>query len=115
MAPNNGAAYVGKSAFAHKGGMHVAAIRRNIDSYQHIDPALVGNETRVLVSDLSGRGNMLSKAEEFGLDLSSDDAQTVLGTDQGAGKPGLCVRGGGSVRHDADAPPAAGLLSRRLN
>ena len=71
MAPNNGAAYVGKSAFAHKGGMHVAAIRRNVDSYQHIDPALVGNEMRVLVSDLSGRGNMLSKAEEYGLDLSS--------------------------------------------
>jgi 2-isopropylmalate synthase len=78
MAPNHGAAFVGKSAFAHKGGMHVAAIRRNVDSYQHIDPVLVGNEMRVLVSDLSGRGNMLSKAEQFGLDLSSDDAQTVL-------------------------------------
>ena len=62
MAPNNQAAYVGKSAFAHKGGMHVAAIRRNVDSYQHIDPMLVGNKLRVLVSDLSGRGNMLSKA-----------------------------------------------------
>jgi 2-isopropylmalate synthase len=78
MSPNNGAAYVGKSAFAHKGGMHVAAIRHNVNSYQHIDPALVGNELRVLVSDLSGRGNMLSKAEEFGLNLSSGDAQTVL-------------------------------------
>jgi 2-isopropylmalate synthase len=79
MAPNNGAAYVGKSAFAHKGGMHAAAVRRNMDSYQHIDPALVGNQLRVLVSDLSGRGNMLTKAEQYGLDLSSDDAQTVLG------------------------------------
>ncbi|MBI5959477.1 MAG: citramalate synthase [Chloroflexi bacterium] len=79
MAPNNGAAYVGKSAFAHKGGMHVAAIRRNIDSYQHIDPGLVGNEMRVLISDLSGRGNMLSKAEEYGLGLSEHDAQKVLG------------------------------------
>ncbi len=78
MAPNFGAAYVGRSAFAHKGGMHVAAIRRNVDSYQHIDPALVGNELRVLVSDLSGRGNMLSKAEEYGLDLSSKDAQEVV-------------------------------------
>lgn len=78
MAPNNQAAYVGKSAFAHKGGMHVAAIRRNIDSYQHIDPALVGNKMRVLVSDLSGRGNMLSKADEFGLDLSADEASTVV-------------------------------------
>ncbi len=79
MAPNNGAAYVGKSAFAHKGGMHAAAVRRNMASYQHIEPALVGNEPRVLVSDLSGRGNMLTKAEQYGLDLSSDDAQTVLG------------------------------------
>ncbi len=78
MAPNNSAAYVGKSAFAHKGGMHVAAIRRNIDSYQHIDPALVGNEMRVLVSDLAGRGNMLSKAEEFGLDLSSKEAAEIV-------------------------------------
>jgi len=78
MAPNTQAAYVGRSAFAHKGGMHVAAIRRNIDSYQHIDPALVGNEMRVLVSDLSGRGNMLSKAEEYGLNLDSAEARAVL-------------------------------------
>jgi 2-isopropylmalate synthase len=78
MAPDNSAAYVGKSAFAHKGGMHAAAVRRNEDSYQHINPALVGNQPRVLVSDLSGRGNMLTKAEEYGLRLSSDDAQTVL-------------------------------------
>jgi 2-isopropylmalate synthase len=77
IAPNNQAAYVGKGAFAHKGGMHVAAIRRNINSYQHIDPTLVGNEMRVLVSELSGRGNMLSKAEEYGLNLSKDEAQAV--------------------------------------
>jgi 2-isopropylmalate synthase len=80
MAPNHQAAYVGKSAFAHKGGMHVAAIRRNIDSYQHIDPTLVGNQMRILVSDLSGRGNMLSKAEQYGLNLSDGEAQTVVNT-----------------------------------
>ncbi|MCD4686303.1 MAG: citramalate synthase [Anaerolineae bacterium] len=78
MAPNHSAAFVGKSAFAHKGGMHVSAIRRNIDSYQHIDPSLVGNEMRILVSDLAGRGNMLSKAEQFGLDLSSENATEVV-------------------------------------
>lgn len=78
LAPDNHLAYVGKSAFAHKGGIHVAAMRRNIDSYQHIDPALVGNEMRVLVSDLSGQGNVLSKAEEFGLDVSRDEAVKVL-------------------------------------
>ncbi len=59
--------YVGKSAFAHKGGIHVAAMRRNAASYQHIVPELVGNQQRVVVSELSGRGNLLSKAEEFGL------------------------------------------------
>jgi 2-isopropylmalate synthase len=58
--------YVGRSAFAHKGGVHVAAMRRNPTSYQHIDPALVGNVSRAVVSELSGRGNVLSKAEELG-------------------------------------------------
>ena len=78
LAPDDHLAYVGKSAFAHKGGIHVAAMRRNIHSYQHIDPELVGNEMRILVSDLSGQGNMLSKAEEFGLDVSKEEAVKVL-------------------------------------
>ena len=62
--------YVGSAAFAHKGGIHVAAMRRNTDSYQHINPELVGNQMEVVVSELSGRGNLLSKAEEIGLDVS---------------------------------------------
>ena len=78
LAPDTHLPYVGKSAFAHKGGIHVAAMRRNVDSYQHIEPKRVGNETRVLVSDLSGRGNLLSKAEELGLDISKDEAVQVL-------------------------------------
>ena len=78
LAPDNHLPYVGKSAFAHKGGIHVAAIRRNVDSYQHIDPALIGNEMRILVSDLSGRGNLLSKAEEFGMEISKAEALDVL-------------------------------------
>ena len=78
LAPDTHLPYVGKSAFAHKGGIHVAAMRRNVDSYQHIDPHRVGNQTRVLVSDLSGRGNLLSKAEELGLDVSKDEAVQVL-------------------------------------
>jgi 2-isopropylmalate synthase len=61
------APYVGQSAFAHKGGIHAAAMRRNQQSYQHIDPALVGNRQRVLISELSGRGNLISKAEEIGI------------------------------------------------
>lgn len=67
LAPDDHMAYAGKSAFAHKGGIHVAAIRRNPASYQHVDPELVGNATRVVVSELSGRGNLLSKSEEYGL------------------------------------------------
>lgn len=78
LAPDDHLAYVGKSAFAHKGGIHVAAMRRNINSYQHIDPTQVGNTMRILVSDLSGQGNMLSKAEEFGLDVSKEEAVKVL-------------------------------------
>ena len=68
--------FVGLGAFAHKGGQHVAAVLRHKDAYQHIDPALVGNDSRVLVSELSGRGNVLAKAREFGLDLDRDDPQT---------------------------------------
>jgi 2-isopropylmalate synthase len=77
QAPNDHQPYVGKSAFAHKGGIHVAAMRRNETSYQHIDPALVGNRMRVVVSELSGRGNLLSKAEELG--LTGGDVAGVLG------------------------------------
>ena len=73
LPPDEHMAYVGRSAFAHKGGIHVAAIRRNVNSYQHIDPELVGNQLRVVVSELSGRGNLLSKAEEFGLEVGSGD------------------------------------------
>ncbi|HLF25096.1 MAG TPA: citramalate synthase [Anaerolineae bacterium] len=71
LAPDEHLAYVGKSAFAHKGGIHVAAMRRNQHSYQHIDPERVGNRMRVVVSELSGRGNLLSKAEELGLDVNA--------------------------------------------
>ena len=66
------APFVGNSAFAHKGGIHVSAIRRNRLTYEHIDPSLIGNHQRVLVSDLSGQSNILQKAEELGLDLSSN-------------------------------------------
>ena len=68
--------FVGHGAFAHKGGQHVAAVLRDSDSYQHIDPGVVGNQPRVLVSELSGRGNVLAKAREFGLELDRDDPQT---------------------------------------
>ena len=74
LSPDEHLAYVGKSAFAHKGGIHVAAMRRTAASYQHIVPELVGNQMRVVVSELSGRGNLLSKAEEFGLQAGQEIA-----------------------------------------
>jgi 2-isopropylmalate synthase len=70
LAPDDHAPYVGRSAFAHKGGVHVAAMRRTPESYQHVDPALVGNECRIVVSELSGRANLLSRADELGLGAS---------------------------------------------
>jgi 2-isopropylmalate synthase len=78
VALDNRQAYVGRSAFAHKGGIHVAAQRRNAHSYQHIDPARVGNVSRVLVSELSGRGNLMSKAEELGLAADAATLATLL-------------------------------------
>ena len=60
--------YVGQSAFSHKGGIHVSAIRKNAATYEHIQPETVGNKQRVLISDLSGQSNVLSKAKRYGLD-----------------------------------------------
>jgi 2-isopropylmalate synthase len=69
-------AYVGRSAFAHKGGMHVNALIKCEESYQHIEPSLVGNRKRVVVSELSGKSNIAYKAEEFGLNLEGGSRQT---------------------------------------
>jgi 2-isopropylmalate synthase len=81
LEPDKRQAFVGQSAFAHKGGLHVAAIKKNRETYEHIDPAAVGNAQRVLVSDLSGRSNLLAKAEQFGLDLNGrpEAVQELLG------------------------------------
>ena len=64
--------FVGATAFAHKGGIHVNAVEKVAHSYEHIKPELVGNHRRVLVSELSGRSNILMKAHELGMDLSKD-------------------------------------------
>ncbi len=77
ISPNKHQAYVGNSAFAHKGGVHVSAIQRHPETYEHMRPELVGNSTRVLVSDLSGRANILAKAEEFKINLDSKDPVTL--------------------------------------
>ena len=78
VTPDEHLPFVGKSAFAHKGGVHVAATRRSPQSYQHVDPERVGNKMRVVVSDLSGRGNLLSKAEEHGVEVEGEEILPVL-------------------------------------
>ena len=78
VTPNEHLPFVGTSAFAHKGGVHVAAMRRSAQSYQHVQPELVGNKMRVVVSDLSGRGNLLSKAEEYGVEVEGEEVLPVL-------------------------------------
>ena len=78
LSPDEHQSYVGHSAFTHKGGIHVAAMRRNSHSYQHINPELVGNEMRTVVSELSGRGNLHSKAEELGIQLDNKDTVTEV-------------------------------------
>ena len=70
--PFKQAPFVGKSAFAHKGGVHVSAIARNPAAYEHIDPELVGNRRRVLVSDLAGKSNIEYKAREMGINLGGN-------------------------------------------
>lgn len=77
LTPNKHQPYVGNAAFAHKGGVHVSAIQRHPETYEHIRPELVGNRTRILVSDLSGRSNILAKAEECGIELDSKDPVTL--------------------------------------
>ena len=79
LAPDDHAAFVGQSAFAHKGGMHVNAVVKNVNTYQHIDPALVGNQTRVVVSDLAGKDNIAVNRQERGLlCMTRDQEKDVL-------------------------------------
>ncbi len=74
------AAFVGRTAFAHKGGMHVNAVQKLARTYEHIEPGQVGNEQQILVSELSGQSNILMKAEQLGIQLEkgSDEAKAIL-------------------------------------
>jgi len=76
LAHDSRAAFIGDSAFAHKGGVHVSAVERNPETYEHIKPESVGNRRRILVSDLAGRSNLIAKARDLGLELN--DEQEVL-------------------------------------
>jgi 2-isopropylmalate synthase len=77
--PDPNQPYVGRNAFAHKGGMHVAGVAADASTFEHIDPALVGNERELLVSELAGRVSMLEKASELGIELDKATAARVIG------------------------------------
>ncbi|MEL0041337.1 MAG: alpha-isopropylmalate synthase regulatory domain-containing protein, partial [Ilumatobacter sp.] len=77
-AVNPQAPYVGSSAFAHKAGLHVSAIKRARDAYEHVDPEVVGNDTRFVVSEMAGRATIQIKAEEIGLELDGPAVNQVI-------------------------------------
>lgn len=73
FAPNPHAPFVGRSAFAHKGGIHVSAVEQNPLTYEHIDPTVIGNERRIVISDQAGISNIVAKARAFGIQLDKKD------------------------------------------
>ncbi len=81
LAPDDHAAFVGRSAFAHKGGIHVSAVERNPLTYEHIEPEMIGNQRRIVISDQSGLSNVLAKARSFGHELQKNDpaCRQILG------------------------------------
>ncbi|MCH8487157.1 MAG: citramalate synthase [Candidatus Cyclonatronum sp.] len=107
--PHAAQAFTGRSAFAHKGGVHVSAVMKKPETYEHITPETVGNSRRVLVSDLSGRSNIRYKTEELGIDLEAR-----------AGDAAGIVRELKQLEHEGYAFEAAEaslelLIRRRLN
>ncbi len=78
LVPDPDRPYVGRNAFAHKGGMHVAGVKADSRTFEHTDPELVGNSRDVLISELSGKGSVLSRAEGAGIDLDADAAKRAV-------------------------------------
>ncbi|MBK8174391.1 MAG: citramalate synthase [Rhodospirillales bacterium] len=76
-APIRNAPYVGESAFAHKGGLHVSAVEKDPRCYEHVVPELVGNHRRIVVSDQAGRSNILSRFRDIGLDVDAEDPKVT--------------------------------------
>ena len=71
--PNKGMAYVGSSAFSHKGGLHASAVQKDPKTYEHVDPKLVGNYRNIVISNQSGRSNIISRLERYGIKIDSKD------------------------------------------
>ena len=85
--------FVGRNAFAHKGGMHVAGVQADARTFEHMDPKLVGNSRDVLISELSGKGSVLSRAEDAGIELDADAAKRAVERIKDARAPRLSLRG----------------------
>ena len=107
LVPHKHQPYVGDSAFAHKGGVHIDAVRKNPMTYEHVRPEAVGNRQRMLISDYAGKSSLSAKAEEFHIKLPKKDpkAQELLAT-LGPREPGLPVRRGRGLVRALDAPDA---------
>ncbi|HET8592899.1 MAG TPA: alpha-isopropylmalate synthase regulatory domain-containing protein, partial [Solirubrobacterales bacterium] len=80
LTPDPDQPFVGRNAFAHKGGMHVAGVNADARTFEHMDPALVGNERELVVSELSGKGTVLGRAERAGIPLDEEQAARALRT-----------------------------------
>jgi 2-isopropylmalate synthase len=75
--PDRSAPYVGESAFAHKGGLHVSAVEKDPRSYEHVEPDLIGNTRQIVVSDQAGRANIMARFREIGIDVEADDPKVM--------------------------------------
>ena len=106
--------YVGHSAFAHKGGVHVSAVLKDSSTYEHVKPEMVGNRQRVLLSDLSGRGNVLYKLKQHGLAerLDAEARRQLAGAHQASGASGLRTGSGRGHLRAAGSRGAASWLER---
>ena len=93
--PNRNLAYVGASAFSHKGGLHVSAVKKDPKTYEHIDPKLVGNHRNIIVSNQAGRANIISRLENYGVKIDSKDpkVQKILDAVKGREFSGYSYEG----------------------
>jgi 2-isopropylmalate synthase len=106
-APNRHAPYVGESAFAHKGGIHVSAVQKDPRTYEHVPPEAVGNRRKLLVSDQAGRANILAELERIGIAVPKDDPRIARLLDQ------VKEREGAGYAYEA-ADASFELLARRM-
>ena len=73
--PNKSMAYVGGSAFSHKGGLHVSAVKKDPKTYEHVDPKLIGNHRNIIISNQSGKSNIISRLEKYGIKIDPQDSK----------------------------------------